>query len=109
MLEAKAEVDGVKHPSDVRAILEALTSYSKYHFLSEERIMFERNFPHLDQQRVDHKWFVDRLNEIVAAYRSDDSVFNHDLFEYLRGWFFDHILAKDILLRDYRNTERVGG
>jgi hemerythrin len=107
MLEVKAEVDGTKHSGSVREILEALTSYSKYHFLAEERIMFEKTFPHLDQQRIDHKWFIERLEEIAAAYTSDDAVFKHDLFEYLKDWFINHILTRDILLRDYMGNREV--
>lgn len=45
MLEVKAEVEGEKHADDIKGILTALISYSKYHFLSEERIMLEKKFP----------------------------------------------------------------
>ena len=101
MLEVKAEVEGEKHADDIKGILTALISYSKYHFLSEERIMLEKKFPYLEQQRTDHKWFVERLDEITAAYPSDDSVFNQDLFEHLKDWFINHILTRDVLLKDF--------
>ena len=48
MLEVRAEAEGMKRAEDIRGILSALTSYSKYHFLAEERIMFERGFPELE-------------------------------------------------------------
>ena len=101
MLEVKAELDGKKHSADIQGILASLISYSKYHFLSEERIMLEKNFPHLEQQRTDHKWFVERLDEITAAYPSDDAVFNQELFEHLKDWFVKHILTRDVFLKSF--------
>jgi hemerythrin len=108
MLEVKAEVDCKKHSDDIRGVLTALISYSKYHFLSEERIMFERAFPHLEQQRAEHRWFVERLVEIAAGYASDDALFQHDLFEHLKGWFANHILAQDMLLRGFIDQGKAG-
>lgn len=76
MLETKAEADGTRHSEDIRSILSALIGYSKYHFLSEERIMFEKRFPHLEEQRADHKWFI------------------------------NHILTKDVLLKEFIEQEK---
>jgi hemerythrin-like metal-binding protein len=105
MLETKAEAEGARHSEDIRSILSALVGYSKYHFLSEERIMFENHFPRLEEQRADHKWFVERLDEIIAAYTLHDGVFKQELFEYLKGWFVDHILTKDMLLKGKLNND----
>jgi hemerythrin len=107
MLEVKAAVDSKKHSDDIRGVLTALISYSKYHFLSEERIMFEKAFPQLEQQRAEHRWFVERLVEITAEYASADAVFKHDLFEHLKGWFANHILVQDMMLRSFMNQEKA--
>jgi hemerythrin len=102
MLEVKAEVDGTKHSEDIHAILSALVSYAKYHFLAEERIMFEKGFPELEQQRTDHRWYVNRITEISASFNAkDETVFKQDFLEHLKNWFANHILTRDVLLRDY--------
>lgn len=107
MLEVKAEANGTKHSDSIQGILAALISYSKYHFLSEERIMLQKNFPNLEQQRADHKWFVERLDEIKATYASDTAVFNQNLFDHLKLWFINHILTRDILLKEFMETKKV--
>jgi hemerythrin len=106
MLEVKAEVDGTRHSEDIHAILSALVSYAKYHFLAEERIMLERGFPELEQQRDEHRWYIKRITEISASYNAkDDTVFKQDLLEHLKTWFANHILARDVLLKDYANPK----
>jgi hemerythrin len=109
MLEVKAEIDGTNHSEDIHGILTALVSYSKYHFLAEERIMLERGFPELEKQRAEHRWYVDRMEEITNALRpGDNAVFNQDLFEHLKGWFVNHILTKDMLLKEFIDHRETG-
>jgi hemerythrin len=109
MLEVQAEIGGAKHAEDIRAVLAALVSYSKYHFLAEERIMLEKGFPELELQRGEHRWYVQRIEEISSAYNvGDGAVFNHDLLEHLKAWFADHILTKDIRLREFVHDKNPG-
>jgi hemerythrin len=109
MLEAKAEVDGKNHAEDVKGILAALTSYSKYHFLSEERIMLEKGFSYLDQQRAEHRWFVDRLDQITAEFIANENNFKMDLLLHLKNWFVNHILTRDILLKEHIQARAESG
>ena len=107
MLEVQAEIDGTKHSEDIRGILSALVSYSKYHFLAEERIMFEKGFPELERQRGEHRWYVERIAEITAAYNAgDDAAFKRDLLEHLKSWFVNHILTRDVLLKAFVHHEK---
>jgi hemerythrin-like metal-binding protein len=108
LLEVKAEADGKRHADDVKGILAALTSYSKYHFLSEERIMLEKGFPQLEQQRAEHRWFVERLDEITAEFVANDLSFKNDLLIHLKNWFVNHILTRDILLKQHISSMEAG-
>jgi hemerythrin len=109
MLEVKAEIEGTNHSQDIHGILSALVSYSKYHFRAEESIMLEKGFPELEKQRADHRWYVDRIEEITNAYRPGNSeVFKHDLLEHLKSWFVNHILTKDMLLKEFVNPKKTG-
>jgi hemerythrin len=101
MLEVKAAVDGRREAEDIRSIIAALVSYSKYRFLAEERLMFENGFPFLEQQRAEHRWFAERINEISASYNSDDAGIKQDLLEHLKDWFVNHIVSRDALLREH--------
>jgi hypothetical protein len=87
MLEVKAEVDSKKHSDDIRGVLTAL--------------------PQLEHQRAEHRWFVERLVEITAGDASADAAFKHDLFEHLKGWFANHILVQDMMLRSFTDQEKA--
>jgi len=102
MLEVRAEVEGKKHDDDIRAVLSALVSYAKYHFLAEERIMLERGFPELELQRAEHRWFMEKIEQLTAAYGAgDETAFQKDLLEHLKAWFANHILTKDLRLKEF--------
>jgi len=101
MLEIKVAVDGKKEVEDTRSIIAALVSYSKYYFLAEERLMFEKGFPHLDEQRAEHRWFSERVHEISTSYQPDDAGIKLELLEHLKAWFINHIITRDTLLREH--------
>ncbi len=107
MLEVKAETESMRHSEDVRGILSALASYSKYHFLAEERIMREQYFPELEQQRAEHRWYVERIDGLSAAYSTgNDAAFRKELLEHLKGWFVNHILTRDLRLKGFISQKK---
>jgi len=101
MFEVKAAVDVKRGAEDIRAIIGALVSYSKYHFLAEERLMFESGFPLLEEQRAEHRWFSERINEISVSYTPEDTALKLGLLEHLKSWFVIHIVSRDALLREH--------
>jgi hemerythrin-like metal-binding protein len=107
MLEVKAAVDGKSEMEDTRSIIAALVSYSKYHFLAEERLMFENGFPHLDEQRAEHRWFSERVHEISISYNPDNPGAKEDLLGHLKDWFINHIITRDALLRQHIEQQQV--
>jgi len=80
----------------LREILAELVSYTKYHFVAEERLMLEIKYPGLAEQRQAHQEFSAELNDRFLSLSIKDERLPGELFEFLRGWYADHILKHDL-------------
>jgi hemerythrin len=105
LLEAKAAVDGRLDRDMVRGILSALTGYSKYHFLAEERFMLEEGFPLIERQREAHRIFGEKLDAIADEYSRDPLMAGKDLIGFLKEWFTEHILQEDMRIGEHARAK----
>jgi hemerythrin len=105
MLECREAVDSDFGREWLKETLAALVSYSKYHFLAEERIMYEAGYPLLSAQREAHGEFSDRLAEVVSRNFSDRQALNRELFTFLKDWFVNHIMKQDALIGAFLRGE----
>ncbi|MBU0954287.1 MAG: hemerythrin family protein [Spirochaetes bacterium] len=83
-------------PVRIREILAELVSYTKYHFAAEERLMMEIKYPRLQEQRLAHEWFTDKLNEHFLAVSTKNEELPLQLLKFLRDWYANHILKFDL-------------
>jgi hemerythrin len=106
LIEAKRAVEGSDREM-TRAVLTALTGYTKFHFLAEERFMLEIRYPGIDRQREAHRSFVVKLSEIEDLYARDPKAAGKDLVAYLTNWFIAHIAEEDARIGEhYRSNVR---
>jgi hemerythrin len=77
------------------SMIDALKSYSKYHFIAEERFMLERKYPLLELQREEHRRFVGAIEEFSTSFAGSTQSHLRDLHAFLKRWLIDHILTKD--------------
>lgn len=85
-----------------RKVLDSLDRYVKEHFRAEEALMRERQYPRLEEHRIEHKDFEDWLEGVKLSYRFTAA---HDTFvstvnTFLRNWMVNHILKTDM---DYKS------
>jgi hemerythrin len=85
----------------IREILTELLSYTKYHFAAEERLMRECGFPKLNEQKADHGWFVDQLENSLLVMKDDTMKVSMDTFAFIKDWYLNHIIGSDLLIKDY--------
>lgn len=109
LVECRDAAGSARGRDEVRDILAALVSYSKYHFLAEERLMVEIGYPLLQAQRDAHREFSGRLEDIVSAFSSDPGSFRRELFVFLKEWFIGHIVGQDALIGSFLRQKGEGG
>lgn len=86
---------------ELNAMFEELIDYTKYHFEAEEAFMEKVNFDRLEQHRVEHQKFVDKLSSYdLSAIDEDQAGFATQLLKTVATWIFKHITGEDFLYRD---------
>lgn len=84
------------------ALLNELCAYAKFHFISEENMMYRTGYPDLEQHRNLHRELIDKLSNeelYLFLHRSSKSI--EQIIDFLLGWFFNHTLNADRLFANY--------
>jgi hemerythrin-like metal-binding protein len=85
---------------DFSRIVQALLSYTGYHFGTEEKLMVEHGYADAsdsahDKHLSQHKAFVDKVVSVQASLKAGQRVPKADLVNFLTAWLADHILNTD--------------
>lgn len=75
--------------------IDDLVVYSLYHFETEEKILAENEFPHLNSHKAEHLTWIKEVNSIKERYDRGDEVRSIELLGFLKDWVYDHILVSD--------------
>ena len=79
----------------ITASLEAMISYTKFHFKSEEEYMRKINFPDLADHLKLHENFIAQLDEYDNDMRNGDLVLGTRIIKTMQEWLTEHILTED--------------
>ena len=81
-------------------ILNDLVAYADEHFLTEENLLSEKNYPQLSEQKAEHHFYLERISEILflAVKGNIDKI---GLCKYLSNWWSSHILESDMQYKEF--------
>lgn len=80
-------------------ILNELKEYAKMHFTQEEEYMESIGYKKLFTQKVEHQYFINKLEEIKIRDLDDEQILVMlDMMNFLYDWLVEHILEKDKLI-----------
>lgn len=83
-------------------VFDSLIAYLEIHLAREERVMEACKFPGLREQRDDHAGFINTVYEARDRYdQVADPAILAELLVYLKSWFRNHVLSKDVALRRF--------
>ncbi len=77
-------------------VLADMTQYVQQHFESEEDLMSEHGYPHLEQHKSQHKAFREKVVELCTATTDGNRAVPQVLLEFLSQWLIQHILQEDM-------------
>lgn len=93
--------DGQDIYDELNAMFLELIDYTKYHFEAEEAFMAKVNFDKLEEHKIEHTKFVDKLMSYdLSAIDEDQTGFAIKLLKTVATWIFKHITGDDFLYRD---------
>lgn len=88
--------DGTKASIEAfHSILSELAFYADKHFASEENLLRQIGFPHLQQQIEEHDAYREWLTEFLFL-TMNGKIDKSSLQNYLESWWLSHILASDM-------------
>ncbi|MBK8018317.1 MAG: hemerythrin family protein [Betaproteobacteria bacterium] len=85
-----------------RMLVAELIAYARFHFISEENLMFRIGYPELAGHKLHHRELLDQLNAKQARLMLDHTEQRKkDVVSYLVEWFTHHTAKEDRLIADY--------
>ena len=82
-------------------ILKQLYAYANYHFLSEERVFRENDYPGTDSHISTHTGFREEIKEYLQRMREKSNTDLAPLQDYLIRWIVEHVNGADREYAEY--------
>lgn len=80
-------------------IIEELKDYTRYHFEAEEAYMEKIGYRKFLSQKVTHKDFLDKMDEIdLQRIDNGQNQYLMDILNFVLDWLVEHILKEDKLI-----------
>ncbi len=81
---------------NIKDVLRELREYTKLHFTHEEEYMKSINYKKIFSQIIEHKEFVDKLDELdIDSLDENSDEMISEILEFLTNWLVNHILYSD--------------
>ena len=86
-----------KSINDIKRLIRELETYAVFHFVSEENIMIDSEFPGVEEHKKEHKELLKTLDNKIKkiASREEDP---NTLVYFLINWFVEHTTNRDLKL-----------
>ena len=78
-----------------REALDELVDYTKTHFVYEEGLMKDNDYPGFEPHKAQHEKMFKKVEEVLAEYEKDHDTAMSNAAEYLKGWLINHINGTD--------------
>jgi hemerythrin len=92
-----------KPTEDIMRIMRELETYAVFHFVSEENIMIDSEFPDFAEHKKEHEKLLntlyEKLKDIISAEEHPRA-----LVSFLLDWFVQHTTTRDIELARHLAT-----
>ncbi|MGK0466445.1 bacteriohemerythrin [Clostridium sp.] len=80
-------------------VIGELKEYTIFHFKDEEDYMESINYKRLFTQKIDHQYFIEKLEEVnLNKVDENQNEAIMTILTFLNDWLVNHILEKDLLI-----------
>ena len=88
-------------------IINNLSIYIKEHLTAEEALLEKYNYPGLEEQREQHKLFVNKIEDFKKDFEDNKFMLYFDMAIFLKTWIANHIEEIDKKYSDFLNSKGV--
>lgn len=90
----------------IEGLLKELHAYIKFHFISEENIMYSIEYPDYESHKNLHYKLLDDFNQKSLGISLDQKDIQEFIF-FLKDWFVNHTLNQDKKIADFIKNKDV--
>ncbi len=88
--------------------LKSLVAYTRTHFLAEEKVMEQANYPKLADHKQNHQKLISNVSDYLKKYQAGESITAIGLLKFLHDWLLKHIVQEDMYYGKFiTNNEKV--
>lgn len=97
------------HFDEIMAILNKLKDYTVFHFNEEEEMMEKYGYPEIEKHRLEHKFFVNKINELDKEDEVDEEQkkITMEIITFIANWIENHILKTDQRYSKFFNDKGI--
>ena len=96
------------HGSQVlQQVVKDLGDYTKHHFLREELLLRQTNYPSLDSHKAQHQIFVKKVEQFQSELKAGNMAQSIAVTEFLKDWLAHHIKQTDRQYSAHLNSNGV--
>ncbi|AGC68546.1 hemerythrin-like metal-binding protein [Thermoclostridium stercorarium subsp. stercorarium DSM 8532] len=94
--------DSLDYYDYIMETINELKDYADYHFTFEEKLMREHDYPELEEHRMEHLYFIKRIDRLAMEDIDSRQVsVISETLDFLARWLFSHILNSDMKYADF--------
>ena len=90
----------------LQGLLNELQAYTKFHFISEENIMYLINYPHYERHKNLHYELLNEYNQLSLEVSLEAQKIE-DFIRFLKEWFVNHTLHEDKKIADFIKGQNI--
>lgn len=87
--------------------LAGLIDYTQRHFMTEEMLMSNYDYPELDLHKQEHWKFCEEITSFQEEFQTGNTGLSIQLITFLRNWLDDHICRTDQRYGDFLRSKGV--
>lgn len=100
-------INSDKEKSVLEDTINFLISYTKSHFIKEEKLMQDSNVPHYKEHRKKHEQFIEEVMVLESRYRKENVKIDMEIISLFKDWIINHILEEDRKYSNYLNENDI--
>jgi hemerythrin-like metal-binding protein len=86
---------GITAVNSIKLLITEMKQYALVHFLTEEKLMFQKKFPQLKEHKQKHKEFIDKVQLFEQKIINGQILLPNEIVNYLKDWITGHIQFED--------------
>lgn len=89
------------------SVITKLLNYTRKHFTAEEMYMQKYNYPAYANQKKEHDFFVNKIQEFQKDLNAGKLTLSIDISTFLKNWLVNHISVEDKKYGSFFNAKGI--